>query len=225
MTTLEWKLEFRFMNRNLLNRALTHKSFHNENKTTSVGNNERLEFLGDSVLSLVLSEQLMRQYPEAPEGHLSKARASLVNEQVLTEVALELEVNEMLRLGKGELTSGGNEKPRLLASAVEAVLGAIFIDSGFEAAKRVILNLFEDRLSRVDLEEQYQQDYKTRLQEIIQERFKSTPIYEVISENGPDHNKEFRVEVKLQDEVLATGLGLSKKQASQEAARLALEGL
>lgn len=225
MTTLEWKLGFRFINRNLLNRALTHKSFHNENKSSSVGNNERLEFLGDSVLGLVLSDQLMRLYPDVQEGHLSKSRASLVNEQILTEVALELELNTLIRLGHGEKTSGGDSKPRLLSSTLEAILGAVYVDRGFDAASEVIINLFSERLKSVDLEVQFQQDFKTRLQEVIQEKFKATPTYDVINEAGPDHEKNFIVEVKMQDEVLAKGSGPSKKQASQEAARLALEGL
>lgn len=226
MTTLEWKLGYRFINQNLLTRALTHKSFHNENKELSLGNNERLEFLGDSVLALVLSEALMRLYPDVSEGDLSRVRASLVNEQTLADIAVsELELDELLVLGKGERTSGGKSKPRLQCSVLEAVIGAVFIDGQFEAAKNVVLKLFAKTLKSVDIQVQYQADFKTRLQEVVQERYKTTPTYTVIKEEGPDHDKVFIVEVKYNEEILAQGQGNSKKQASQEAARLALEGL
>ncbi len=225
MTTFERKIKYRFVNSNLLTRALTHKSYHNENLKKSIGNNERLEFLGDAVLDLVLSDYLMRMFLEVDEGDLSKLRASLVNEQALFEIAEELEVSEFLKLGKGESGSGGTKKPRLLASALEALLGAVFIDGGFNSAYKVVVDLFDKKIEAVDLSTQYKLDYKTRLQELVQESHKQTPSYKVINEEGPDHDKNFIVQVLVDVTVLGQGEGNSKKLASQEAARLALEGL
>ncbi|MEZ4872778.1 MAG: ribonuclease III [Bdellovibrionales bacterium] len=225
MTTLERKLGYRFINQNLLNRALTHKSYHNENTTDSLGNNERLEFLGDAVLGLIISDQLMRQMPEVSEGDLSRIRASLVNESILAELALGLDIQNEMLLGKGELRTGGQDKPRLLASCLEAVIGALYVDGGFEPAKDVISGLYSSRLDNVDVHSQFSQDYKTRLQERIQEHYKQTPVYEVVNESGPDHDKQFVVEVRIDEKTLGRGNGSSKKQAAQEAARLALEGL
>ncbi len=225
MMTLERKLGYRFINRNLLNRALTHKSYHNENPENSLGNNERLEFLGDAVLGMIISDQLMRKMPDVSEGDLSRIRASLVNEALLAELALELTIDENIMLGKGERRTGGNEKPRLLASCLEAIIGALYVDGGFEAVENVVTSMFESKLGQVDISSQFQNDYKTRLQERIQEHFKQTPIYDVIEESGPDHDKHFIVEVKIDERSLGQGAGSSKKQAAQEAARLALEGL
>ncbi len=225
MMTLERKLGYRFINRNLLNRALTHKSYHNENREKSLGNNERMEFLGDSVLGLVVSDQLMRNMPDVSEGDLSRIRASLVNETLLADLAIQLELNLELKLGKGEKRTGGSEKPRLLASCLEAVFGALYIDGGYESTRQVICQLFDDKLESVDVDTQYKHDFKTRLQERIQEYYKETPSYDVIEESGPDHSKHFIVEVKINDRSLGQGAGTSKKQAAQEAARLALEGL
>lgn len=224
MTTLERKLAYRFINSNLLFRAFTHKSYHNENKSISIGNNERLEFLGDAVLGLVLSDYLMRTFPQVAEGHLSKLRASLVNETSLARISSELGLDELIRLGKGETQSGGHQKPRLLASVLEAVFGAVFVDGGFDKSYEVIAGLFREEIENVDLDLQFQSDYKTRLQEMVQDRFKKTPSYDVVSEDGPDHDKCFIIQVKVEDDILAQGTGNSKKQAAQDAARLALEG-
>lgn len=219
------KIGYTFKNEELLSRALTHKSFHNEFPKKSPGHNERLEFLGDAVLDLSLSDYLMRRFPDLDEGELSKIRASLVNESVLAEVALELEIEGLLRLGKGEGKSGGSLKPRLLSCALEAIVGAIFQDSDFSAAHNIIQNIFNSRIESLDLETHFKSDYKTRLQEKMQGMLKQIPVYELEREEGPDHDKTFFVNLKIEDRVVAVGSGRSKKQAEQEAARAALENI
>lgn len=207
----------------LLKRSLTHRSFHNENPAESEGHNERLEFLGDAVLDLALSDLLMRQFPEQPEGDLSKYRASLVNESELAEIALELKFHEFMRLGKGELNTGGSQKPRLLASVFEAFVGALYLDAGFQRAYEFLKEVFTPRFAALATDGK-DRDFKTRLQERAQEQHRQTPAYDLVEEAGPDHNKTFVVSVRLGAQELATGKGRSKKQAEQEAARKALEG-
>jgi ribonuclease III len=211
----------------LLELALTHKSFSNEKSggaSTVQTDNERLEFLGDAVLDLALSDLLMTRFGDDPEGSLSKKRASLVNEEMLAKVALELKVDSFLRLGRGETKTGGLQKPRILASAVEAILGAVYQDAGFEAAKLTVERVFASRLGSLETSAvDFESDFKTRLQERAQEIKKSTPSYSVESETGPDHDKVFAVSVKLDGECLATGQGRSKKAAEQDAAKKALE--
>ncbi len=220
---------YTFQNPDLLSQALTHKSYKNEMGDSTGGDNERLEFLGDAVLDLVLSADLMERFPRHNEGSLSKMRASLVNESALAEVSKELHIDQVLRLGKGERNSGGASKPRLLACALEAVLGAIFVDSDYATANRVIRQMFQARLEKLDLESQYHDDYKTRLQEKIQAarsaEARHVPRYEVEREEGPDHEKVFHVILRVGTEIIARGRGRSKKQAEQEAARMALETL
>jgi ribonuclease-3 len=219
------KLGYSFVKPELLVQALTHKSYHNENPSQSIGHNEIFEFLGDSVLSLVLSRFLMERFPDDDEGPLSKKRASLVNESTLFELALFLGMDQTIRLGKGEKNSGGALRPRLLASALEATFGAIFLDSNYENAERVIRGLFLERIERTDWSGDYQLDFKTRLQETIQATHGQTPTYNLLREIGPDHDKKFEVEVVFDGKLLSSGMGTSKKQAEQDAARKALEVL
>jgi len=207
----------------LLEQALTHKSYHNENLHSSSGHNERLEFLGDAVLDLALSDILMTEFPEMTEGELSKTRASLVNEAVLAELASEHGLAVQMRLGKGELRSRGQEKPRLLASVLEAYAGAVYLDSGFAEAYQWVLRVFKEKLKNLDLQYHYSNDFKTRLQECLQRDHGQAPIYETIKTEGPDHERMFTVEVRIADQVLGRGEGRSKKLAEQEAARIALE--
>lgn len=214
-----------FNNENLREQALTHKSFLNESANRALGHNERLEFLGDAVLDLVLSDYLMHRFPELNEGDLSKVRAGLVNEATLAKVAVELNLQFELKLGKGEQQSGGSLKPRLLASVFEALVGAFYLDAGFEKVKEFIFATFKNRIEAVNPDQHFETDYKTRLQEILQERFRRTPQYVVVDQEGPDHNKVFHVEVRLDTKTLAMGAGKSKKQAEQEAAQMALKGL
>jgi len=220
---LSEKLGYSFKNADILRQALTHKSFHFENIEGSAGHNERLEFLGDAVLDLVVTAELMRLLPEKSEGDLSKIRASLVNETVLAELAAELNVTDFLLLGKGERQSGGATKPRLLASCLEAVYGAIFEDAGYDQASAIVVKMFSERLKEMDFSIHYKEDFKTRLQEKLQGLTKQTPFYALVSSEGPDHEKTFHVSVSVNAKIMANGSGKSKKQAEQDAARRALE--
>ncbi len=225
MDALMVKLGITFKNPAYLELSLTHKSFRNEQpEMAPLGDNERLEFLGDAVLDLALSDLLMQRFSSDQEGPLSKKRASLVNEEQLATLASEIGLVEYLRLGKGERLTGGGSKPRILASAFEAMLGALFIDSGYTAAFDMVARMFEPRLAEFVLgAADFARDYKTRLQELAQERFRTTPTYHLESDVGPDHGKIFEVSVRLEGSVLASGRGRNKKSAEQEAARGALE--
>jgi ribonuclease III len=216
---LEKELGYAFSDTSLLARALTHVSY---NRSKSAGHNEVLEFLGDAVLGLAISDLLIRSFPEKSEGDLSRMRAALVNSSALAEKAARLGLGSSLRLGKGEERSGGRDKPSILAGAFEALLGAVYRDGGYDAARRMIEKYFgadtkENKLS--------QQDYKTRLQEISQMLFRAPPSYRLVSESGPDHDKFFVTEIAMGGKVLGKGRGKTKKQAEQEAAREALAEL
>jgi ribonuclease-3 len=221
-----------FKDQDRLIQALTHKSFAHErgvNGGSGRGaergpDNERFEFLGDAVLDLAMSDLLMARFPNDPEGSLSKKRASLVNEETLASVARELGLEALIRLGKGESKTGGLQKPRILASTVEALLGAIYLDTGFDSARAVVETLFQSRFEAMDHATiDFSADFKTRLQEKAQEIKKSTPLYSVDAETGPDHDKCFEVSVTLEGVKLASGKGKSKKSAEQDAAKNALE--
>ncbi len=213
------KIGYTFKNEMLITTALTHSSYANEWKR-QLKNNERLEFLGDSVLSLVVAEHLFENYKHLPEGELTKLRASLVCEKSLHTFAKQLGLGPMLLLGKGEEHTGGRERPSILADAFEAVIAAVYLDGGFEEAKKYVLRFIPQSLdtqANIGL-----QDYKTILQEIIQKNKEEKIEYVLIMESGPDHNKRFEVEVHLNSNVIGTGIGHSKKQAEQNAAREAL---
>ena len=221
---LEKNLGVRFWNRELLKSALTHKSFANERKIPSYLHNERLEFLGDAVLELVVSHILMQKYREHPEGELSKLRAAMVNEKTLAWMAKQLGIGDLLYLGKGEEIGQGREKPSLLADAYEAVLGAIYLDRGFRKTFKVVSKHAQLLLDQVNLDGFYK-DYKTHLQETAQTLFKAVPKYRMTDESGPDHNKTFQVNILINGEIYGSGSGKSKKEAEQNAAREALEKL
>ncbi|HEX2039975.1 MAG TPA: ribonuclease III [Acidimicrobiales bacterium] len=205
----------------LLARAMAHRSWCAE--TAGEDPNERLEFLGDAVLGLVVTDHIFRTYPDLPEGELAKVRASVVNSASLAELALELGLGEALLLGKGEDQSGGREKPSILADAMEAVIGAVYIDGGWGPAADLVMRLLGERIAEAAAGPGGQ-DYKTRLQELGARRFDELPRYEVADE-GPDHAKRFYATVHLGDEPRGTGEGRSKKQAEQAAARVAWEML
>lgn len=217
-----FSLSYRFLRPELLKQALRHKSFANENLKENLEHNEKLEFLGDAVIDLVLSEYLMEKFPSDDEGHLSKKRASLVNEASLAEIASRLNIMSDLQLGKGEIASEGHKKPRLLASAYEAIIGAVFLDGGFQSARTLAREHFDVILDSMDQTQGYFQDFKTQVQEIAQAMLKATPVYEVIKEEGPSHLPQFHVQLTVQGKIVSEGLGRSKKLAEQEAARLAL---
>ncbi len=205
----------------MLARALAHRSWCAE--TTGQESNERLEFLGDAVLGLVVTDHIFRSYPGLPEGELAKVRASVVNSAALAEVAAELGLGPFLLLGKGEDQSGGREKPSILADAMEAIIGAVYLDGGWPAAAALVMRLLEDRITEAAAGPGGQ-DYKTRLQELAARRFDQLPRYEVDDE-GPDHAKRFFAVVSIGGRELGRGEGRSKKQAEQAAARLAWRAL
>jgi len=219
--TLEKKINYRFKDQSLLRCALTHKSFSNESKQ-SFANNEKLEFLGDAVLDLVLGDYLMQRFPNDNEGSLSKKRASIVNEEALSKIAISIDLSHYLLLGRGEISQGGSLKPRLLASSFEAILGAIYRDSNFETVAEIIKVLFEPMIAAIPEKEAYELDYKTRLQEVVQERFFKTPQYSLIEEKGPSHDRIFKVQVRVSDEYQYEGEGRTKKSSEQAAAKAAL---
>jgi len=219
---LEADLGVSFEDMSLLNTALTHRSYVNENQTMAGGDNERLEFLGDAVLELCISDLLLQIHPDHTEGGLSKLRASMVNEQPLALLADTFRLGEYILLGKGEEISGGRTKPSILADAFEAILAALYLDRGFETVHRFVERIFVPLIG-TDSEDPFYRDYKTALQEICQSRFKTIPRYTLLHEYGPDHEKIFHVRLTAAAFIAATGTGRNKKEAEQAAARKALE--
>lgn len=212
-------LHYRFRDASLLNTALTHRSYVNENPSETGHDNERLEFLGDAVLELCISDLLMKHFPDYQEGPLSQLRATIVNEQPLAEMAKSFRLGDYLLLGKGEEASGGRSKPSLLANTFEALIAAIYLDGGFEEAAALIRRLFTPLI-----EEGYRtyRDYKTTAQQISQQVFKETPSYTLIHEHGPDHDKTFEIRLSIADRIQTTGIGKNKKEAEQRAAEKAI---
>lgn len=223
--TIERRIGYHFRRAHLLNEALTHKSFVNENRAEDRRQNERLEFLGDAVLSLIVSEHLAADLPHCTEGALSKLKARLVSESSLAKAAKRLQLGTLLRLGKGEELSKGREKQSLLADALEALIAAIYLDGGLQASREFTLRIFDEELEairKVDGDSGLE-DYKTHLQELCQKRYDTLPRYVTVRESGPDHRKTFEVELLIRGEVKGVGRGLSKKEAEQMAAKQALE--
>lgn len=220
----EKRIGYKFKRREHLKRALTHKSFTNEFRLPATENNERYEYLGDAVLELSISHLLMERFPDHPEGELSKLRAAVVNETQLAEIAKEIRLGDYLYLGKGEDQTGGRLKPSLLSDALEAVFGAVYLDRGFEKAFGVVERRYEEILERAG-GVGFIRDYKTKLQEVSQGRFRAVPRYRMVGERGPDHKKLFEIHLYIRDELWGIGKGLSKKAAEQAAAREALEKL
>ena len=219
---LQKKLGYRFKDPALLRAALTHSSYANENRKNGMLSNERLEFLGDSVLGMTVAELIFRNMPRMPEGQMTRLRAELVCEKSLASLAAVFGLGESLMLGRGEEKGGGRNRPSILADAVEAVLAAIYIDGGF----RPVVKLIKKHLAtRIDFGKAESTDYKTTLQEIIQEKPGQVLSYHIIGESGPDHMKSFTVEVRLNGESMGSGSGKSKKEAEQTAAKSALRTL
>ena len=219
---LEERLNYRFRDIDLLSIALTHRSYVNENPYPPLADNERFEFLGDAVLGLCVSDLLINKYVDFSEGTLSKIRAGIVNEKPLAELASSLQLGDCLLLGKGEENSGGRTKDSLLANSLEAVIAAIYLDSGFNEAKNILRILLAPLLEDNNLLSQ-NFDYKTDLQEFCQKRYKIAPVYTIIDSSGPDHAKIFEVQVTVADKMPQTGLGKSKKEAEKQAAQKAWE--
>ena len=222
MKTLETKLGYQFQNPKLLDHALTHSSYANEHHLGSISSNERLEFLGDSVLGMIVADHLYRTFPDLPEGDLTRIRANLVCEGSLVLVAKEWDLGRYLKLGKGENACGGRSRPSILADAVEAVLAAVFLDGGLEHDRDIIQRFLLDRMEQVN---RASRDHKTYLQELVQRKSGQVLSYELIGESGPDHNKTFQMQVLLNGQPIGQGTGHSKKEAEPAAANAAIERL
>ena len=214
--TLENKLGYKFKNKKLITEALTHKSYKQPY------DNERLEFLGDAVLDLIVGEYLYRKFPKSNEGSLSKIRASLVNEKGFDKLAKYIDLGSYIYLSNAEENNGGRQKPSLLSNAFEAIIGAIYLESGLEVANKIAIELIEKNHKEISLDSLFS-DFKTTLQELTQARFGLTPIYNVVATRGPDHLKEFEVAVIIENKEYARAIGKSKKIAQQEAAKVAID--
>jgi ribonuclease-3 len=221
---LQDSIDYRFVDVTLLAEALTHKSYSNEQPGGAIACNERLEFLGDAVLDLVVSRYMFRCFPDAQEGELTRIRAEVVSEKGLSIVARPLHLGDFLRLGRGEERSGGRDKDSLVANALEALLGAVFCDGGFESACDLAERLFANSIAEA-AQRKHGLDHKTHLQEISQARYALVPEYVLVCEDGPEHRKHYTVEVQLAHKALGRGQGTTKKKAEQQAALRAIARL
>ncbi|MCD8141965.1 MAG: ribonuclease III [Clostridiales bacterium] len=222
MKTLEERLDYHFKDISLLENALIHSSYANEHHLGGIHSNERLEFLGDSILGMVVADSLYRTFPELPEGNLTRLRASLVCENSLVLVAKELQLGAYLKLGKGEEAGGGRTRPSINADAVEAVLAAVYLDGGIDEARRIIQRFILNNMAQAY---EASRDYKTALQELVQRKNGQVLTYHLVGASGPDHAKEFTMEVRLNGQAVGQGTGHSKKEAEQMAAKAAIAKL
>lgn len=219
---LEAAIGYKFRNISLLQNALTHSSYANERWHNSLASNERLEFLGDSVLGMLVANYLYRNFPDRPEGELTRMRADMVCEKTLAKVARQVDLGRHLMLGNGEEQNGGRNRDSILADAVESILAACYLDGGLDAALGIIQRFI---LCDVPVTKLHNADYKTALQELVQQKKNQVLSYHLVEEDGPDHDKHFAVEVHLNGEIVGLGEGSSKKRAEQDAARDAIEKL
>jgi ribonuclease-3 len=222
---LEGLLQYTFRNQILLSQALTHRSFVNENEGENLRNNESLEFLGDAVLGFLISSRIFRLYPDLTEGELSKIKAYLVSSVNLIRLAQGIRLGNFIRLSRGEEKTGGRTKRAIIVDAYEAIIGAIYLDGGVEAASDFVERQIEEFLKGLDLKQLTYGDFKSALQEQLHDLGMPEPVYRVVNEIGPDHKKTFVVQVMIHGEVFAESTGRTKKEAQQSAARLALEKL
>ena len=206
----------KFKNKSILNRSLTHRSYINESGS-DIRDNERLEYLGDSVLALIVNEYLFKQFGEYREGNLAKIKSAVVSEATLEKVSKRLNLGSFILMGKGEEQSGGRERTSILANTLEAVIGAVYLDSGLKVCHKFVLKLLKNDITRID-NLSYLRDPKTTLQEFVQKKYKERPVYEVVNEVGPDHNKEFVVQLVINGKKINTGEGTSKRKAEMNAA-------
>jgi ribonuclease-3 len=223
--SLETLLEYRFKDQSLLLQALTHRSFVNEREGEDLRNNESLEFLGDAVLGFVISSRIFQHYPDLTEGELSKIKAYLVSAANLVQLAEQIHLGDFVRLSRGEEKTGGRTKRAIVVDAYEAIIGAIYLDGGVEAASDFVGRQIEGFLGSLDLKQLTYGDFKSALQEFLHNLGRPEPVYRVVDEIGPDHRKTFVVQVIIHDEVIAESSGRTKKEAQQSAARLAMERL
>ena len=221
LSEFQRKLIYEFKNVDFLVESLRHSSFVNEHPEMDIQDNERLEFLGDAVLNLVVGHILMQRYPDLKEGDLSRMRANLVNESQLASIARKMDLGSHILLGKGEVQSKGREKKSILANTYEAVIAAVYLDGGFDAVFRIIDGVFSSLMDFV-ARPSANHDYKSQIQELVQLKYQKIPDYTVVHESGPDHDKTFHVQLKI-EEIQTKGVGKSKKAAEQDAARKGLE--
>jgi ribonuclease III len=220
---LQRVIRVKFKNKSLLQRAVTHRSYVNESGRNT-RDNERLEYLGDSVLALVVNEYLFKHFEDYQEGKLAKIKSAVVSEATLARLARKIDLGEFVLMGKGEEHSGGRERPSILANTLEAVIGAIFLDSGLKASRKFLLALIKDEIEIVN-NPSSMRDPKTALQEYVQKKYKERPVYEVVAERGPDHRKEFTVRLLIKGREIVTGDGPSKRKAEMNAAQILLQKL
>ncbi|MCX7982551.1 MAG: ribonuclease III [Syntrophales bacterium] len=223
ISNLETTLGYTFKNKMFLHQALTHRSFSHSRPGEVIINNERLEFLGDAVLNLIISDMLMRMFPQDSEGLLSRKRAACVNEQTLASLANHFNLGKELLLGKGEEMSGGRAKTSLLADTMEAVIAAIYLDGGFQAAFDFVSRCFHPQFLKTKIDDLIQEDCKSAVQEFCQAKFKCAPKYSTVSESGPDHDRTYTVHLEIKNRFISAGQGKSRKEAEKEAARKALQ--
>jgi ribonuclease-3 len=224
LAALQKKLRIRFSNKALLEQALVHSSYINENPSLASGDNERLEFLGDAVMGFIIAEELYKRFPQFSEGEMTRLRSSLVSQDALCRLAKVIKLGDHLYLGKGEESGGGRSKPANLSGALEALIAAIFLDRGIAVTRRFILRLMSKKMGKA-FREGIEVDYKTKLQETVQAKRQLRPKYRVIEAVGPAHDRRFTVEVRVGDSIMGRGSGKSKKSAEVEAARVALQQL
>ncbi len=224
LTKLQTQLNIQFKNPDLLENAFIHRSYLNETEDSTITSNERLEFLGDAVIELIVSEYLFNKYPQRPEGELTAIRAALVRTESLAEEARQLDFGQYLQLSKGEEESGGREREYILANTFEAFTGALYLDQGYKQSKQFINQFLLEKTDAI-VEKELYRDAKSLYQELTQEKFGVTPTYKLVSEKGPDHDKEFEMGVYINNKLIKTGTGNSKQAGEEEAARKALEQL
>lgn len=222
LSILQNIIHVKFKEKSLLNRALIHRSYVNESSTDKIKDNERLEYLGDSVLGLIVNEYLFRRFEDYPEGDLAKIKSAVVSEATLAKVARDINLGTYLLMGKGEELSGGRDRSSILANSFEALIGAVYLDSGLRECRRFILSLLKKDIERID-RMTYLRDPKTTLQEYVQKRYKERPVYEVVEERGPDHKKEFIVRLIIKGNEVSRGVGSSKRKAEMLAAEQILK--
>jgi ribonuclease III len=224
MVDFQQQLGFTFHNPDLLKHALTHSSYLNENKELAPVSNERLEFLGDALLGLIIAEKLYNDFPQYTEGEMTQIRAALVKGDTLCKIAKAIKLGDYLIFGKGEETTGGREKSANLESALEAVIAAVYLDRGLSLTRELVLRLFAEEFDKA-IKRTSVIDYKSKLQEVMQGECRRVPVYILVDAAGSEHERQFTIDVKLDDKVLGRGTGRSKKAAEAEAARIALENL
>ena len=224
VSALQKIISYNFIDPKTLLEAITHKSFTNENRELHLSDNERLEFLGDAVLHLVISDHLIKNYPELPEGDLSKLRATIVSEPSLFKIAKSIDLGDFVLLGRGEEQTGGRKKSSILANALEAIIAAIYLDGGMEKARAFVMSYFVPEIKNA-VEQRIFHDYKTDLQEYCQGLNLPLPKYQVVKETGPDHQKTFEIEILINNKAYGSGVGRTKKEAEQKAAEEALKKL